>query len=125
VDGGDEVVVYLDSLQTRIIDGMLVVAVDVETDQNPRGAMILRYAVGAHDDPAGLVAVTDDVPHGEPLLVARWGRILQSAIWASLVNLARAHAEEQGHIPTGIAAGGGALVVHTAPAAFDPSSSGR
>jgi hypothetical protein len=117
VDGGDEVVVYLDSLQVRILEQVLVVAVDVECDEIPRGPVVFRYAVGGHDDPAGLVAVTDEVPRGEPQLVARWGHILQTAIWASLIGLAQAHAEQRGHIPTGISVGRGTLSLKSAPAA--------
>lgn len=51
----------------------------------------------------GLFAVTDRDPAGDPRLVARWGALLQQAIWASLLAIATAHAATQGRAPGGFA----------------------
>ena len=52
---------------------------------------------------SGLFAVTDRDPAGEPRLVARWGALLQQAVWASLLSIATAHAAAQGRSPGGFA----------------------
>lgn len=104
VEDGDEVLVHLDSARTRILDGVLIVSVDLETDQTGRQPLVVALALGGGDDPAGLVAVTDELPHGNPALAARWGRSLQAAVWASLLGLASDHAAEQGKAPQGVSA---------------------
>jgi hypothetical protein len=112
VEDGDEVLVHLDSMRTRILDRLLLVSLDLETDQTGRAPLGLAFALGSSDDQAGLVAVTDDLPHGNPLLAARWGRALQAAVWASLLGLAGDHAGEQNLAPLGISAVQGTLRLH-------------
>ena len=99
VDGGDEVLVHVDSLTTRALDGALLVSVDLETDQTGRQPLVVVLSMAAADDGAGLVAVTEDVPRGDPVLAARWGAALQNAVWAALTELARAHADERAGAP--------------------------
>jgi hypothetical protein len=96
VDAGDEVLVHLDSIQVRLLNRIIVVSVDLETDQTGRAPLICSLALGGQRDKAGLIATTDEIPHGNPQLAARWGRVLQSALWGSLLALARDHAAERG-----------------------------
>jgi len=96
VDAGDEVLVHLDSIQVRILDRMIVVSVDLETDQTGRAPLICPYALGGLRDQAGLIATTHELARGNRLLAARWGPILQSALWAALTGLATDHADERG-----------------------------
>ena len=112
VDGGDEVLVHLNSLQVRILDRMLFVSVDLETDQTGRTPLVVALALGDPNDPAGLMAVTDELPRGHPLLAARWGRTLQDAVWASLLRMAQDHATERGQAPRGLAAVAGQFSFH-------------
>jgi hypothetical protein len=109
IDGGDEVLVHLDSIQTRIADGMLLVSIDFESDQTKRTPLVISLALGNTDDPAGLVAATDLLPRGNGLLASRWGRAAQDAVWASLLELAADHAMERGLSPATIAAAAGNL----------------
>lgn len=51
----------------------------------------------------GLFAVTDRDAAGDPRLVARWGALLQQAVWSSLLAIAVAHAATQGRSPGGFA----------------------
>jgi hypothetical protein len=39
VDAADEVLVHLDSIQVRFLDRMIVVSVDLETDQTSRAPL--------------------------------------------------------------------------------------
>jgi hypothetical protein len=77
VDAGDEVVVHRTSVRARIECGALVLAVDLESDQTGRCTLTVPFAL------AGGAAVAGSV-HGDPHLVARWGAILQDALWSAL-----------------------------------------
>jgi hypothetical protein len=105
------VVVHLDSVQVRLVTGSLLVSVDLETDQTGRATLVTAFALGAATDPAGLTAVTDDLPKGLGALSARWGKTLQAAIWASLLGLAQDAAAQQGGAPIGLAVTQGSLTV--------------
>lgn len=111
VERGDEVVVHLDSVQVRLLPGSLLVSVDMETDQTGRATLVAAFALGGTGDPAGLTAVTDDLPKGLGTLTARWGKILQAAIWASLLSFALDSAAQQGGAPIGLAVSQGSLTV--------------
>jgi hypothetical protein len=111
VERGDEVVVHLDSLQVRLLAGSLLVSVDLETDQTGRATLVAAFALGGDGDPAGLNAVTNDLPQGLGTLTARWGKTLQAAIWASLLGFAQDAAAQLGGAPTGLAVSQGSLTI--------------
>jgi len=117
VDEGDEVLVHLDSTRVRVIERSLLVSVDLETDQTGRSPVVVAFALGNREDQAGLFAVTDELPHGHPALVARWGAVLQNAVWAGLLELAKDHAIERGQWPAGIFAEKGSLLLTASPPA--------
>jgi hypothetical protein len=108
-DRGDEVLLHADATRTRIAGEVLLVALELETDQSGRQSVVVAFALGKRDDAAGLYAVTDELPRGEGALVARWGRIAQDAVWAALLQLATEHAASRGLQPRGFALAGGAL----------------
>jgi len=112
VDAGDEVLVHLDSIQTRILDRLVLISVDLESDQTGRTPLIVSFALGNASDPAGLVVATDEFPRGDGRLAARWGQSVQAAVWASLLSLAQEHADERGKAPVGISAAPGTLTLH-------------
>jgi len=115
VDQGDEVLVHLDSMAVRIMDRIVLVSVDLETDQTGRTPLIVSFSVGGDNDPAGLVSVTDEFPRGNGLLASRWGRALQAAAWASVLGIANDHAAERGLAPLGIVAASGTLSLKAGP----------
>lgn len=112
VDSGDEVLVHLDSIQTRILDRVVLISIDLESDQSGRTPLIVSFAIGNAIDPAGLVAVTDEYPRGDGSLAARWGEAVQAALWSTLLGLAQDHATERGKAPAGISAAPGVLTLH-------------
>lgn len=114
VDRGDEVLVHLDSVRVKIADRLLLISVDLEADQTGRTPLVAAFALGNDEDPAGLVAVTDDLPRGNGLLASRWGKIFQEALWASVLSIASDHADERRGAPLTISAKAGALQFHTA-----------
>ena len=112
VDAGDEVLVHLDSIQTKVLDRMVLISVDLETDQTGRTPLIVNFALGNATDPAGLVVVTDEYPRGSGSLATRWGEAVQAALWSTLLGLAQDHATERGKAPAGISAAAGVLTLH-------------
>jgi hypothetical protein len=111
VDGGDEALVYLDSLTTKIVGSTLVLSLDLETDQTGRAPVIVRFALGDASDPAGLIAATDEVAGGHPLLVSRWGEAVTAAAWSALVGLGADHASQRGGVAGHLTIDSGHLVL--------------
>jgi hypothetical protein len=109
VDAGSDVLVHLDSIKVNLADGSLAVSVDLECDQTGRSALIVVFALGKPGDPAGLLVVTDELPRGNGILAARWGRILQASVWAALLSLLSEYSAERRATPIGFAAASGVL----------------
>jgi hypothetical protein len=125
VNGGSEVLVHLDSTQVRILDGMLLVSVDLETDQTGRSPLVCTYALNNSGNAAGLFATTEDYPRGDALLVSCWGQQLQQAIWSSLLSLANDHAAERSLAPRALIATAGSLrLAAGAPVVVAPVAKG-
>lgn len=115
VDHGDEVLVHLDSISIRILDRVVLISIDLETDQRGRTPLVVAFALGNTSDPAGLIAVTDKFPHGDGTIASRWGQILQEALWSSLLGLALDHADERSASPLAISSSVGRLQFHAGP----------
>lgn len=114
IDCGDEVIVHLDSLETRVVSNVLLVGVDLETDETGRQTLVVPLAPGTSPDDE-LTLVTEDLPRGHAELAARWGRILQEAVFAALEDMAHTHAEERLTAPK-------ALVIADNGLAFRPEN---
>jgi hypothetical protein len=116
IDAGSEVLAHLDSIQTRMLKGTLLVSIDLETDQTGRSPLIVALHLSADpNDPAGLVATTDEYPRGDGQLASRWGRLLQAAVWASLLSLAQDHAAQRSGAPQAITITEGGLTMQAGP----------
>jgi hypothetical protein len=111
VDAGDELLVHLDSIRVALRDKLVAVSIDVECDQTGRTPLVCTFALGDQADPAGLFAVTDELPRGNGLLAARWGAAVQAAVWNSLLSLVKDHASERNLAPLGLTAVDGALAL--------------
>ena len=109
VDAGSDILVHLDSIKTKLTAGSLLVSVDLECDQVGRSALVVAFGLGQVGDPAGLLAIADKLPHGNGLLAARWGAIVQSAVWAALLGLINDYAAERNASVSGFAASAGIL----------------
>jgi hypothetical protein len=115
-DFGDQALVYIDSVIVRFIKRFAIVSVDLETEQTGRASLIVTLAFGSTQDGAGLIAVTDALPRGHPVLAARWGKVLQETVWSALLDVVRAHAEERGKVPLAIHVFDGRVRFDAAPA---------
>ena len=122
VDAGDEVLVHLESIAVRIGARNLLISVDLETDQTGRQPLIVSFALSTGSDAAGLVAVTDDLPRGNGILAARWGRILQNALWACLLGIGQDHGASQNGVPRAFTIANGLLNIQPGPPLSVPPS---
>jgi hypothetical protein len=109
VDAGDEVLVHLDSTRVKIAGRTLLVSVDLECEQTGRAPVIVAFAIGDGSDEAGLVATSDEVPHGNPILASRWGAAVTASVWNSLLGIAEDRATKRGLAAASITAVGGQL----------------
>jgi hypothetical protein len=116
VDHGNEVLVHLDSTTVRILDRMVLVSVDLETDQTGRTPLVCSFAVSGAGELGGLVATTDDLPRGHGGLASCWGQQLQSAVWSSLMGLANDHATERSLTPRALSASAGNISLNAGAA---------
>ena len=116
IDHGNEVLVHLDSTAVRILDRMVLVSVDLETDQTGRTPLVCSFAVSGAGELGGLVATTDELPRGLGSLASAWGQQLQSAVWSSLMGLANDHAAERSLTPRALSAAAGTLSLHAGAA---------
>ena len=112
VDHGDEVIVHLDSLQTKVVSSVLLVALDLETDQTGRQTLVVPLAPGKTPDDE-LTFVTEYIPRGHPELATRWGHILQDALFAAFEDMALVHAEERQAVAKALVLDGDALAFRT------------
>ena len=124
VDHGNEVLVHLDSTSVRILDRMVLVSVDLETDQTGRTPLVCSFAVSGAGELGGLVATTDELPRGSGTLASCWGKQLQTAVWSSLMGLANDHASERALAPRGISAAVGKLRLSAGASLTTGSGSG-
>jgi hypothetical protein len=90
-------------------------SVDLETDQTGRTPLIVSLALSTGNDAGGLVAVTNELPHGNGSLAARWGPSLQAAVWASLLGLAQDFGATQNGAPRALTLAGGKLNLQAGP----------
>jgi len=101
-DRGAQILLHVGKLQVRLLDNVLVVAVDTETAEFGATALIVRFVFGSARDPAARVASSDETVHGHPLVAARWGALFRGVIWSAVVRMSEAHAGERGRTPKSI-----------------------
>ncbi len=65
--------------------GLVLVEVTLESDQTGAQTLVVPLAIGAAVTDATRQAVTDHAPRGHAGLAARWGEILQQAVWNAVL----------------------------------------
>jgi hypothetical protein len=101
-DQDSEILLLVDRLQVRTVQRTVVVAVDTESAEFGPAPLIVRFVVGMPDDPAPLVAATDEGALGHPAVAARWGGLFRDVVWAAIVRLSVASAERKDMRPAAI-----------------------
>jgi hypothetical protein len=100
-DGDSEVLVLLDETEAVMLPGLVLIALTLEADETGPGQLVVPFAVGSPDSPAGLVAVTEARPRGPAPLVDRWGEAATAAAWLALLDVAHGMALQSGTDATG------------------------
>ena len=97
---------------TRVVtrEGLVLVNLVLETEQTGRTDVVVPFAVGTAERPAGMVAMTEPKPRGPAVLVDRWGEAIVAAAWQALLDIADAAARAAGRDVTGRALRAGALL---------------
>jgi hypothetical protein len=87
--GASELLVQTDRITLACAVGLLTVAVPVRCDQLDREApLIVPFAVGTEERPAGLVMSTFARPSGPEGVVAVWAEAVTAFAWEAVVHLA-------------------------------------
>jgi hypothetical protein len=107
---GSEVLVHVDSVVSTLTPGYVDVRVDLEADETGRVNVPVRLAVAHRLEPPNFTATTTLEPDDGSPLAARWGPVVQDAVWGTLLGLAGDDAQ-------GVAADDGSLVVFRGAAA--------
>jgi len=117
-DSDGEVLVHIDRTRLAVHPGLILVALTLETDETGPGELVVPFAVGTPDSPAGLLAVSEMRPRGPQALVDRWGQSVIAAAWLALLDVAHGLALNSGVdqdgarlIPGAIATDGNQLTV--------------
>ena len=118
--GEDELAVFVAQIDVQTQDGAIGVVIPVACDQTGEQNMVVRFAVGSAERPAGMLAATDHRPFGPAEIVDVWGDALVSFAWqvvvgvsARLANATNRDEDGLGLIPVGLAAGPNGLSIAT------------
>jgi hypothetical protein len=95
-DSDGEVLVHLGQTMVRMFPGLILVALTLETDETGPGQLVVPFAVGGPNSPAGLVAVTERRPRGPVTLVDRWGQAAMAAAWQAVLDVVHGMALQSG-----------------------------
>ena len=91
VEGGRELAIGVAALEVETADGLLAIRLPVRCDQldgqSERPEVMVVFAVGTHDRPAGLYAATHRRPLGPAFVVDAWGDQLVAYAWQCILGL--------------------------------------
>jgi hypothetical protein len=99
-DGGAQILLHAAKLRAVTQGNALIVAVDTESAEFGAAPLIVRFVFGSEQEPAFLVAATDETALGHPQVAARWGDLFRDVIWAAFARLAEVSAA--GKTPAGL-----------------------
>ena len=108
-EDGSEILVHNESVEVEMDDGDILVFVTMNCDQTEESIVSIRFHVGT-DGPNNRTAVTEEAPEGHPIIVGRWGPVLQQSIWDILLKTLD-NSTPDGQIATGFSAGEDGMVV--------------
>jgi hypothetical protein len=84
--------------------------------------MVVPFAVGTDERPAGLVAASETKPRGAEVLVDRWGEAIVATAWRALLEAATAVARARGSDLEGVPLRAGALIARGGRIAIVPQA---
>jgi hypothetical protein len=100
-EGGSRVLVHVRDLRVNVRERGLVVTVPLETLETGRRQVTVALALAHGNETPDAVVMTDDLPAGDRRLVEHWGRTVQEAVFAALVELLHEAARDADARPRG------------------------
>ena len=112
---GDEVLVELGGLAVTLARGAVDVTVDLESDETGRHALSVALVLGDDPRPTQVRAGIEGDVRGDAQLAARWGAVLERAVWSALLAVVDERAAAAGGIAAGASVCDGRLRVTLQP----------
>ena len=79
--------VLVSRVRLEVREGIVTVTVPVHCDQEPEAEVMVPFAVGSDESPAGLLVATENNPRGPAAIVDIWGDALTAFGWQILVTV--------------------------------------
>jgi hypothetical protein len=95
-DHDGDVAVDIDKTEVALEQGVVLIAVALETVQTGAGQLVVPLVVGTTANAAGLMVMTESRPRGPVALVDRWGDCAVAVAWRGLIDAAHALALQAG-----------------------------
>jgi hypothetical protein len=109
-DHDGEVLFTIGDTVVNLMNGLVLVALTLQTDQTGPGQVTVPLGVGTPSQPVGMTVATELRPRSPiPLLVDRWGDAATAAAWGALIDVAKTMAEQAGADSNGAAYVPGAM----------------
>jgi len=109
---------YLSPEDYRQLEGTPIERVESKQPEADSDVTItVRFHVGA-DGPKNRFAVADECPEGHPIVVGRWGPVLQQALWKILLEIVD-DAPQKGQIASGFSAASDGLIIASGSKTLD------
>ena len=96
VQGDSELIVSVGKVAVALEPGLIVITIPVRCDQIDRANIVVPFAVGDAERPAGMIVATEDRPRGPALIVDAWGEALLAFAWDLVMTLTTAVADASG-----------------------------
>ncbi len=88
VDCGNELLVRPSKTRTVFRPGFVLIGISVHSELTGDVEIVIPFAVGAPNEPLGMIAATETRPRGPPIIVETWGEQLIAAAWEALLRVA-------------------------------------
>jgi hypothetical protein len=122
-DADAEVALHVRRTRVEVRDGLVAVALLVECQETGGPVeVVVPFAVGSEERPAGMIAATERRPRGPAVLVDRWGEALVAAAWEALLDIASVAAARAGEDTDGEPLRAGALLARRDALAIIPQA---
>lgn len=110
-DADSEVVLHAERTRVEARDGIVAVALVLEClETDGASEVVVPFALGSEQRPAGMIVATERRPRGPAILVDRWGEAIVAAAWQALLDIASVAAGGAGDDTDGEPLRAGALL---------------
>ena len=122
-DADSELALHAGRTRVEVREGIVVVALLVECEEaGGRAEVVVPFAVGSEQRPAGMIAATERRPRGPVIVIDRWGEALVATAWEALLDIASVTAAGAGEDTDGEPLRAGALLASAGSLAVVPQA---